>query len=143
MYILLLDGLFPKFVTCTSEAAFAGGAPDMTAISSPAAVSVATQAASSALSRLFMLCPVLSLGTSHPFGSSRSNTARSRKFFGSSRLCFPLLHPRLPRWPEERGRNLPRFTRFPLMCNRAGWRQQGKYARARNCLGDEGEAGPD
>src|SRR5580692_3427309 len=93
MYILLLDGLFPKFVTCTSEAAFAGGAPDMTAISSPAAVSVATQAASSALSHLFMLCPVLSLGTSHSFGSSRSNTARSRKCFGSSRLCFPVITP--------------------------------------------------
>src|SRR5580704_2760866 len=92
MYILLLDGLFPKFVTCTSEAAFAGGAPDMTAISSPAAVSVATQAASSAFSRLFMLCPVLSLGTSHPFGSSRSNTARSRKFSDRSAL-FPVITP--------------------------------------------------
>src|ERR1700743_2724496 len=93
MYILLLDGLFPKFVTCTSEAAFAGGAPDVTAISSPAAVSVATQAASSALSHLFMPCPVPSLGTSHPFGSSRSNTARSRNCFEISRLCFPVITP--------------------------------------------------
>src|SRR5580693_5411363 len=113
MYILLLDGLFPKFVTCTSEAAFAGGATDMTAISSPAAVSVATQAASSALSHLFMLCRVPSLGTSHPFGSSRSNTARSRKYFGYSRLLFSRYYtPRLPPWPEERRRNLPRFKRF-------------------------------
>src|ERR1700722_20123356 len=112
MFILLLDGLFPKFVTCTSEAAFAAGAPDMTAISSPAAVSVATQAASSALSHLFMLCPVPSLDTSHPFGFSRSNTERSRKCFDILGFVPRYYTPRLPRWPEERGRNLPRFKRF-------------------------------
>src|SRR5579863_677393 len=113
MYILLLDGLFPKLVTCTSEAAFAGGAPDMTAISSPAAVSVATQAASSALSHLFMLSPVPSLGTSHSFGSSRSNTTRPRKYFEFSRLCFPVITP-LGYLDGQRSavENLPRFSRF-------------------------------
>src|SRR5580692_11483669 len=91
MYILLLDGLVPKFVTCTSEAAFAGGAPDMTAISRPAAISVATQAASGALSHLFMLCPVPSLGTSHP--SARAGTIRRDPEIVSdiSRLCFPVI----------------------------------------------------
>src|SRR5579862_4761736 len=98
MYILLLDGLFPKFVTCTSEAAFAGGAPDTTAISIPATVSVATQAANGALSHLFMLCPVPSSGTSHPFGSRRRNTERSRNCFGIFSAFFPRYYtPRLPR----------------------------------------------
>jgi hypothetical protein len=61
MYVSRSVGLLPKFVTWTSEAAFAGGAPTMimTAVKNPAAVSVATPAANSARSLLLMFCPFL------------------------------------------------------------------------------------
>src|ERR1700757_3605273 len=92
MYILLLDGLFPKLVTCASEAAFAGDAPDMTATSSPAAVSVATQAANSALTHLFMLCLSLPWVLRIPSALAGANAERSRKFFGFLGFVSRLLH---------------------------------------------------
>src|SRR5579862_9620952 len=61
MYILLLDGLLPKLVTCTSEAAFAGvPAMNATAIRHQAAVSTATPAASSGRNHLFIFGPLSS-----------------------------------------------------------------------------------
>src|SRR6185437_3791900 len=60
MYILLLDGLVPKLVTCTSEAALAAGATIMAAVTHPAAASVAAPAASSARIHLFIVDPHLS-----------------------------------------------------------------------------------
>src|SRR5207237_50883 len=60
MYILLLDGLVPKFVTCTSEAAFAAGATIMAAVTHPAAASVAAPVAGSARIHLFIVDPLLS-----------------------------------------------------------------------------------
>src|ERR1017187_10180945 len=53
MYICRLDGLLPKFVTCTSDAALADGAIP----ANPIDTSTATPTASSAISRLFMPAP--------------------------------------------------------------------------------------
>src|SRR3954447_12334786 len=60
MYILLLDGLVPKLVTCTSEAALAAGATIMAAVTHPAAASVTAPVASSARIHLFIVDPLLS-----------------------------------------------------------------------------------
>src|SRR5215471_10025105 len=82
MYILLLDGLLPKFVTCTSEAAFAG-APNVTAAPNPATASVTAHAASRALSRLFILLP---------FPWAPSNPPRFHRLTATGpemfRMCF-------------------------------------------------------
>src|SRR5215831_382821 len=94
MYILLLDGLLPKFVTWTSEAAFAGTAASVTAVRSPAAASVATQAASSALSHLFMLCPVPSLVLRIPSAPAGAKREHSEIFRIVLDHVSPLLHSR-------------------------------------------------
>src|SRR5690348_4102260 len=92
MYILLLDGLLPKFVTWTSEAAFAGAAANVTAVRSPAAASVAAQAVSSALSHLFMLCPVPSLVVLIPSAPAGANGEHSEMFRNVLDQLSPLLH---------------------------------------------------
>src|SRR5580698_4291452 len=92
MYIRLLDGSAPKFVTCTSEAAFACGAPSVTTSPSPAAVTMVTPAASSALSHLFMLCPFLGFLPT-PRRSAVSPRPALRNVSEVSRLCFLAITP--------------------------------------------------
>jgi hypothetical protein len=58
---------------------------------------VATQAASSALSHLFMLCPFL--GPAHPFGSAGAR-AKVSKYFGIFSIIFPRYYtPQVRRLP--------------------------------------------
>src|ERR1700733_8287713 len=76
MYIRLLDGSLPKFVTCTSEPAAIGGvaARNTAAVRKPAAMSTAAHVASSERNHRFM---------SDPFDSkcfAIRNLSNGRKF---------------------------------------------------------------
>src|SRR5215469_7209363 len=99
MYIRLPDGSLPKFVTCTSEAAFACGAPSVTTSPRPAAATIvtpatpATPAVSSALSHLFTPCPLLvPLGPFHPWDLPFHHVRHFEMFRMFLGIISPLLH---------------------------------------------------